>query len=698
MNPPIDGASEAFSSFHSALCDALDRHAPAKLVQPRARQSDPWMSKEVRAARALRRRCEARWRSSGLVVHKQIYIQQVNATTASIKSAKRAYFTSNLSGVKNSQKELFSTFAKLTANRSATSLQIDGVSDVDLADRFAQYFDQKIVKIRNDLDVGDQTSHQNVGGTSSCTPTLFDFEPTSVGELKSIIKNTPVKTSSLDPIPASLLKDILPDLLPPIVIMINESLRTGVFPDEMKLAIITPLLKKQGADISDMKNYRPVSNLSYFSKLLERVVAARLHRYLAEHNLYTPNQSAYRPGHSVESALTSIADSVLLSLDRRDGVAMVLLDLSAAFDTIDHTILLARLRNEFGMGGSVLAWIESYLSGRTFKVKVGGSLSETHDLKFGVPQGSVLGPLLFSCYTRPLANIMKVHGLESHLFADDTQNWHAFKLTPTTSLPTVLGKIETCLHDVRMWMRDNKLKVNDLKTEFLLLISPPQEHMRPGDVVLSMGDSRIEPSTKCRNLGFIFDNSMTLHDQISSVVSAGFYHLRKIAAVKKYLPAELLTTLTHAFITSRLDFCNSLYVGLPEYELNRLQKLQNQAARLVTNTKRRDHITPVLRELHWLPVRARIHFKILTFAFRAVQGDGPAYLRLPLLSAPRTTRAGAAPRLAYCRAKKRTAGDRAYSVVAPWLWNKLPVDIRSCGSIITFKKLLKTYFFNQYFN
>jgi hypothetical protein len=117
-------------------------------------------------------------------------------------------------------------------------------------------------------------------------------------------------------------------------------------------------------------------------------------------------------------------------------------------------------------------------------------------------------------------------------------------------------------------------------------------------------------------------------------------HLRKIAAMKKYLPAELLTTLTHAFISSRLDFCNSLYAGLPEYELSRLQTLQNQAARLVTNTKKRDHITPVLRKLHWLPVRAIIQFKILTFAFRAVYGDGPVYLRLPILSTQRTTRAG----------------------------------------------------------
>ena len=203
--------------------------------------------------------------------------------------------------------------------------------------------------------------------------------------------------------------------------------------------------------------------------------------------------------------------------------------------------------------------------------------------------------------------------------------------------------------------------------------------------------------TKARNLGFIFDQNMSFHDQISSVVSSGYFHLRKIASVKKYLPKDLLTNLVHAFISSRLDFCNSLYIGLPEFEINRLQKLQNQAARLVTSTRRRDHITPVLKSLHWLPVRARIIFKILIFAFRAVQGGGPDYLRLPLLSTNRTTRACSAPRLKHCRSKKRSAGDRAYSVIAPQLWNNLPPEIRLCATLGTFKKCLKTHLFTNCF-
>ena len=690
------GASEAFRSFHKVLQTTLDDHAPAKSVQPKIRQSEPWMSKEVHAARALRRRCEARWRSSRLEVHRQIYSNQVKVTSAVIKDAKREFYTSKLSNPRYSQRELFSTFSKLTSSLPAPSSK--DTPDLELAEKFANYFDQKIVKIRHELDNDITATDQ-----SSCaTPVsgnilLSEFEPTTSEELHKIIRNSPFKTSSLDPIPSSLLKDVLPEILPQLVELVNLSLATGVFPDEMKLATITPILKKQGADNSDLKNFRPVSNLSYFSKLLERVIAARLNAHLTKHGLHNPNQSAYRPGHSVETALTSIADSIFRSLDSKEGVVMVLLDLSAAFDTIDHSLLLERLRDVFGIGGIALAWFQSYLSNRSFRVRVGDSLSEPRNLKFGVPQGSVLGPLLFSCYTQPLANIMCNHDLSSHQYADDTQNWCAFKVTPMSTLPYAITKVETCLSMVRRWMGVNRLKLNDLKTEFLILMSPSLNHARPVDAVLHMGPAEIQPSSKARNLGFIFDNKMTFHEQISQVVSTGYFHLRKIASIKKYIPIELLSTLTHAFITSRLDFCNALYYGLPQFELNRLQKLQNQAARLVTNTKRREHITPVLRQLHWLPVKARIEFKILTLAFRAVHSDGPAYLQLPLSIANKSTRASSAPGLAPCRSRMRTAGDRAYSVCAPQLWNQLPVELRLAENITTFKRGLKTSLFNRHF-
>jgi len=344
-----------------------------------------------------------------------------------------------------------------------------------------------------------------------------------------------------------------------------------------------------------------------------------------------------------------------------------------------------------------LAWFNSYLSNRSFQVKIGDGLSEVHKLVFGVPQGSVLGPLLFSCYTQPLAKIMSDHSLSAHLFADDTQNWRAFKLTSLSSLPGVVGRVEVCLREVRQWMGVNKLKLNDLKTEFLLLMSQFQKHLRPDNVSIKIGDAIIVPTSSARNLGFIFDHQMSFHKHISQVVSAGHFHLRKIASIKKYIPSDLLTTLVHAFITSRLDFCNALYYGLPSYEIDRLQKLQNQAARLVTNTKKRDHITPVLRELHWLPVQARIIFKILTFAFRAVRGTGPAYLRLPVVQSRRQTRAGAAPQLTYVMSRTKSAGDRAYSVSAPRLWNDLPVHLRSHTELASFKRSLKTHLFTLFY-
>ena len=237
----------------------------------------------------------------------------------------------------------------------------------------------------------------------------------------------------------------------------------------------------------------------------------------------------------------------------------------------------------------------------------------------------------------------------------------------------------------------------DDKTEFLILRSPSQSTNQLDDVNLRIGSSLIAPSPNARNLGVIFDSGLTFHDHISKVVSLGFFHLRSIASIKKYLPIDSLTTLVHAFITSRIDFCNSILYGLPSREIQRIQRLQNQAARLLTNTRRWEHITPILSKLHWLPVNKRIHFKILTFAHKAVNQTGPAYLHLPQHFQLRSTRSSTAPMLHMQIGRKKCAGDRAYRVAAPKLWNAVPAIIRMCQDLPKFQSNIKTILFQEAF-
>ena len=215
-----------------------------------------------------------------------------------------------------------------------------------------------------------------------------------------------------------------------------------------------------------MKNYRPVSNLSFLSKVLEKVVVNQLNTHINSSNTSNQYQSAYRKFHSTETALLKIHSDILASMDAGKVTALTLLDLSAAFDTIDHTILLRRLDDWFGVTGKALNWFKSYLTGRCQRIKIGDCLSSKADLKFGVPQGSVLGPLLFTLYTTPLSSMIFEHAIPHHLYADDSQLYVSFASGDSAA---ALNGLQSCLASVQSWMSTNKLKLNPDKTEFLLI-------------------------------------------------------------------------------------------------------------------------------------------------------------------------------------------------------------------------------------
>jgi len=217
------------------------------------------------------------------------------------------------------------------------------------------------------------------------------------------------------------LKSASTNVLPFIVNLINSSLISGTVPNCLKQAIVRPLLKKPGLDTNELSNYRPVSNLPFIGKLLEKVVLSQIHNYLSQYDLYTKFQSAYRQYHSTETALLRVHNDILTSIDRKEEVILVLLDLSAALDTIDHSILLNRLETRYGIKGLALNWFKSYLEGRSQSVCVDNILSEPSELICGVPQGSVLGPVLFTLYSAPLEDIIKKHNLNLMIYADDTQ-------------------------------------------------------------------------------------------------------------------------------------------------------------------------------------------------------------------------------------------------------------------------------------
>ena len=568
-------------------------------------------------------------------------------------------------------------------------------SDADLAEAYSHFFMIKIETIRQAIP-GSSGSPNDLE-TRFSGDELSILAPATEGEIEFLIRSSPSKSCSLDPLPTWLLKKVSPHLTSVIMEIINKSLETSTVPSVFKRAIVRPLLKKPGLDPEVLKNYRPVSNLPYVSKLLEKVVCVRIEEHLKKNKLLDDMQSAYRRHCSTETCLIRVNNDILEALDQGHHAALILLDLSAAFDTLDHKIFLQRTENTLGITGSALAWLRSYLSNRTQAVAIGDSLSKDAKLAYGVPQGSVLGPRGYCMYTLPLGEILRRHKMTYMIYADDTQAYVTF--TNETQWQGTCTAIAACVNDIKRWMSNNFLKLNQEKTEFIVF-SPKARGTSHGLHQIQLGDVTVRSSDHVRNLGVIQDSALNMERQINNTTKYCYYHLRRIAKARSYLPPETRKSLVHASVISRLDYSNALYTGLPNTLLGRLQKTQNAAARVITGAKWREHISPHLKDLHWLPIAQRVKYKVLLHTFKALNGQAPQYLQsLVSKHAPkRNLRSCSKSLLTVPRYRTVRYGERTFKVAAAKLWNELPEGVKNCGTVQSFKKQLKTHLFCDAFN
>ena len=349
--------------------------------------------------------------------------------------------------------------------------------------------------------------------------------------------------------------------------MCNASLLEGHLPVSQRHAIITPLIKKPHLDAADVKNYRPVSNLTFVSKVVERLVSGRLVGYLQENNLMPVEQSAYRRNHSTETALLRVISDLLNSMDKQEVTLLGLLDLSATFDCVDHDILLSRLERTYGIEGLAIEWIRSFLMDRTQQVAFRGQLSGILRLVFGVPQGSVLGPLLFLLYTAELLDIIKDQGMKAHSYADDTQ---VHVSTGATDVETAVQRFVSCTEKIESWMSSNRLKMNADKTQ-VIWIGSRQQLAKVDIKEFQLLSANILFSTTVSNLGVHLDSRLTMQDHVAAMCRSCFFQLRQLRTIRSSLTTDAAKTLAQAFVGGRLDYCNSLLYGVSGELLRRLQ-------------------------------------------------------------------------------------------------------------------------------
>ena len=515
---------------------------------------------------------------------------------------------------------------------------------------------------------------------------LYNFEPTTLEELKEIISESGIKCSPADMLPQQLFKDNINSLLPVIVQLVNISLATGNV-DGVKLADIVPLIKDASLDPNVLKNFRPVSNLTFLGKIIERVVLKRLNEHLSINNLHCPSQSAYRKNHSTETLLIRIWNDLLIASDEKNATVVMLLDLSAAFDTVDHALLLKILKCEIGLRGCALQWFKSFLTGRSQRIRLGHETSDEILIKFGVPQGSVLGPVLFNIYIRSIYRCVQNLGFNIFGYADDHQVFKSFS-TGYQSV-ALIYEIDQCFIEIKRWMNQYYLQLNDSKTQIIVfgssrVLNAIKIH---GTNFTSGTTVRFIPCVK--NLGIQMDSNLTLANQVVNLKRKSFATLRNICKIRFLLTQEQLRVIVNSLVVSCLDYCNGLFFGITEKLLGQLQLIQNAAAKAITGKYKHDHLEDDLRQLHWLHVRKRIIFKIGLLAYKSVNGLAPVYLQELF----RYAHHGHTLKLIVPEVNSKF-GYRSFSVIGPKLLNRLPKEVTCSSNVNAFKAVLKTHLFN----
>ena len=492
------------------------------------------------------------------------------------------------------------------------------------------------------------------------------------------------KSSGYDGISVYLLKKIIFYIATPLTYIFNLSLSIGKCPNSLKLAKVIPIFKKDDSTL--ISNYRPISLLPSISKILEKIVYKRLYRFLQNYNLLIPNQFGFRSGHSTDYAILYMYDKIIEAFRKKEHIIAVYMDLSKAFDTIDHKILIHKLKN-YGVRGVALSWFIDYLKNRQQYVTFQSQDSQKQNLTCGVPQGSILGPLLFIIYINDIINSSPL--LHFIIFADDTSVLYSHN-----NLRTLTNRLNCELSKLSKWFKTNKLSLNINKTNF---INFQKATSNEENCSVLIDGSPLTEKQSTKFLGVIIDSHLTWNEHILNVHKTISRNIGILYKLRHFLSEKSLLVLYNSLILSHILYSNIIWGNCSITKINSILLLQKRAMRIIINANYLSHTEPVFHRLRSLRIQDIHILQTSIFMYKYSQNQLPSLFH-NIFNLNSNIHAYPTRRSSdyHLENPKIILAQKSIRHNGPDVWNNLPNNLKQCSSLFSFKASLKKYMLSKY--